>query len=137
MAINVFIFTKKHFWREKFSNIQLMLQQRIFVTITCFEKENDQYAKRTLREPYPGRDATIKVNKYWRVGIKSERRLTVRTPERVTGKKMHSCRRNILRIAKTTLSKITKKLPRKWLSWSHSEPYFTSVNWNIFEINVI
>ena len=42
-----------------------MLQQRIFVTITCFEKENDQYAKRTLREPYPGRDAIIrKVNKY-------------------------------------------------------------------------
>ena len=36
---NVFIFTKKYFWREKFSNIQLMLQQRIFVTIHVLKKK--------------------------------------------------------------------------------------------------
>ena len=42
-----------------------MLQQRLFVAITCFETENDQYVKRALRERYPERNAPIKkVNKH-------------------------------------------------------------------------
>ena len=91
-----------------------MLQQRLFVAITCFETENDQYVKRALRERYPGRNGPIKKSKQAltsRNKGKSERRLTVRTPENVVTVrgKTYSCRRNTLRIAKTTLNKTAKQ----------------------------